>query len=213
MTKRTFTGLVAVVAGLALLAGGVATASNMGFKFVPQIPGASGNNALNLSLPWNNNYTNAKSLFDDLNGQTPGIVKVAKIETTSKFTSWLGSGGGTNFPVVKGAAYVVYGSGAGQTPVVVGSHDPNFTFNFVANQAFNAAAPYHQTLTNAKGLYDNLTTACGAGKVAKVSKISPNSKFTSWLGTGGGTNFNLDLGMGVVVYTSANCSGYVWPHY
>lgn len=37
---RTIWGLVAAVAGVTLLLGGVATASNMGFKFVPQVPGA-----------------------------------------------------------------------------------------------------------------------------------------------------------------------------
>lgn len=206
---RTVWGLVAVVAGVALLLGGVATASNMGFKFVPQIPGTAGNNAFNLSLPWNNNYTDAKSLFNDLGA---GIQRVARLEANSKFTSWNGPNGGNNFPIVKGSAYLVYGSGAGQTPVIVGSHDPNFTFNFVAGQAYNAAAPYHQTLTDAKGLFNSIAAAC-PGAVQRVTKIGANSKFTSWNGPNGGANFNLDLGMGVVVYTGAPCNGYVWPHY
>lgn len=207
---RTVWGLVVAVAGIAILLGGVATASNMGFKFVPQIPGSSGHNAFNLSLPWNNNYTDARSLFNDLGA---GIVKVAKIGTDSKFVPWSGPGGGTDFPIVKGAAYVVYGSGAGQTPVIVGSHDPNFTYNFPANQAYNAAAPYHQTLTDARGLYNSLNAAC-PNNINKVAKVGNDSKFVPWSGPGGGTPFNLDLGMGVVVYAKGTgCNGYVWPHY
>lgn len=206
---RTVWGLVAVVAGVALLLGGVATASNMGFKFVPQIPGTAGNNAFNLSLPWNNNYTDAKSLFNDLGA---GIQKVVKFEATSKYTTWAGPSGGVNFPVVKGSSYIVFGSGAGQTPVIVGSHDPNFTFNFTANQAYNAAAPYHQTLTDAKGLYNSIEASC-PGSMSKLVKFGSNSKVVTWQGPSGGVNFNLDLGMGVIVYTKAACNGYVWPHY
>lgn len=104
-TRRTLWGLVAALAGIALLLGGVATASNMGFKFVPQIPGTVNANAYNLSLPWNNNYTNADSILKDV----PGLQRVARMEPNAKFTSWTGSAG-TNFPVVKGTAYVVVGS-------------------------------------------------------------------------------------------------------
>lgn len=165
--------------------------------------------AFNLSLPWNNNYTDARSLFTDLG---TGIQRVSKLEANSKLTNWNGPGGGTNFTIAKGSSYIVYGSGSGQTPVIVGSHDPNFTFNFVANQAYNAAAPYHQTLTDARSLFNSINAAC-PNSMQRVTKIGANTKTVSWNGPGGGSNFNLDLGMGVVIYTKANCNGYVWPHY
>lgn len=206
-TRRTLWGLVAALAGIALLLGGVATASNMGFKFVPQIPGTVNANAYNLSLPWNNNYTNADSILKDV----PGLQRVARMEPNAKFTSWTGSAG-TNFPVVKGTAYVVVGSGSGQTPVIVGSHDPNFTFAFV-NGANNLSAPYHQTFTGADGLLKDLRSKLGGDTViTRVARIEPNMKLTSWTGSAG-TNFPLELGKGVVVYANGTPSGYVWPHY
>lgn len=207
MTKRTVWGIAAVVAGLALVVSGVATASNMGFKFVPQIPGAAGANAFNLSLPWNNNYTDAKSLIDDI----PGAEKVVRVESNGAFTNWIPGLGGTRFPIVKGDAYLVYGTGAGQTPVIVGSHDPNFTFNFTPGLK-NAGAPYHQTLTDARSLINSLNGHC-SGAFDKVVRIEPTSAFTNWIPGLGGTNFPLELGKGVLISATANCNGYVWPHY
>ncbi len=59
--------------------------------------------------------------------------------------------------------------------VVVGSHDPNYTFSFTANQAFNAAAPYHQTFTKANALFNDLNTKLGAGSISRVSKFDATS--------------------------------------
>lgn len=205
---RTVWGLVAAVAGIALLVGGVATASNMGFKFVPQIPGTAGANVFNLSLPWNNNYTNADSLFTDI----AGCERVARVTSSGGFSSWLGFGvGGDNFTVVKGEAYVVGGGPSGNTPVIVGSHDPNFTFSFNPG-VFNASAPYHQTYTNADGVFVAIQGTCPG--LSRVARITPSGGFSSWLGFGvGGDNFALQLGTGVVVDVSAACSGFVWAHY
>lgn len=207
--KKQVLGIAAVVVGLAVLVGGVATASNMGFKFVPNV---GANSAFNLSLPWNNNYTNAESLYADIASQA-SVASVAKLNADSTLSAWLGLGnGGSNFPLVKGEAYVVNGGPGGNTPVIVGSHDPNFTFTF-APGAFNASAPYHQTYTNAEGVYAAISATC-PGAVANVAKINPDSTLSAWLGLGnGGSNFPLDLGAGVVVNTTAACSGFVWAHY
>lgn len=204
---RTVWGLVAALAGIALLLGGIATASNMGFKFVPQIPGTPSANCFNLSLPWNNNYTDAQSLLADI----AGAQRVARVETSTNLTSWYGDDG-VNFSIAKGAAYLVFGSGTGQTPVIVGSHDPNFTFSFV-NGANNLAAPYHQTFTDAKGLIDDLRSKLGgASVIPRVAKFETNTNLTSWYGDDG-VNFSLNLGSGVVVFANGTPSGYVWPHY
>lgn len=204
---RTVWGLVAAALGVTLLLVGVATASNMGFKFVPQIPGTAGANAYNLSLPWNNNYTSSVDLLADI----AGAGSVAQFTANSKLTSWF-PGGGTPFSLRKGEAYIVYGSGSGQTPVIVGSHDPSYTYSFTAGQALNASAPYHQTFTDSVGLLSNLNQFCGAGAIESVAQFTAQSKLVTWF-PGGGTPFNLTLGQGVIIFPHANCSGYVWPHY
>ncbi len=213
--NRAIWGLVAALAGFALLLGGVAVASNMGFKFVPDLPVAAGANGYNLSLPWNNNYTNADSLLVDM--QVYGAIdSVAKFETNSATTNWFGFGvGGVNFALTKGEAYIVY-AGAGNPgnvhPVVVGSHDPNFTFTFPAG-AFNAAAPYHQTYTTADGVLVAIQTAC-PGKIDSVARFETNSATSAWFGFGvGGVNFPLTLGQGVIVNANSSCAGFVWAHY
>lgn len=208
--KKQVWGYVAVIAGVALLVGGVATASNMGFKFVPQIPGASGNNAFNLSLPWNNNLPTLSSVFDDFAGQGQGVSRVTYFTSDQQFLDWTGPGS-SQFTLNKGDAVIVFGQNSGQTPVVVGSHDPNFTFTFPAG-ALNASAPYHQTYTAAPALFDALTAHCGAGVIARVTKFTSDAQFLDWTGPGS-SNFGLDLGMGVIVFANSPCSGFVWAHY
>lgn len=209
MKKQLIRGLIAGVAGIALLVGGVATASNMGFKFVPNIPA---NAAFNLSIPWNNNYTDAASLYDDI-ATAGSIDRVTKFQNNSTLTSWLGPGSFTdNFPIVKGEAYIVYGGGSIVNPVIVGSHDPNFTFSFPAG-ATNAASPYHQTYVDAAGVFDAIAATC-PGNLERVSRFQSGSTLTSWLGPGSFTdNFPLTLGEGVIVFTTAACNGFVWAHY
>jgi len=207
---RHLRGWLAGLAGVALLLGGFAVASNMGFKFVPNI---GANQYTNLSLPWNNNYTNAKSLYDDLD-LGGDILRVMKVNPDFSFTSWFYAAPQTNnFTVQKGQAYTVQAGAAGITSaVIVGSHDPNFTYAFAAGQYSNPAAPYHQTLTNAKGLYDDM--AAQSVGVARLIKVNPDFSFTSWFYAAPQVNnFNLTLGMGVIVEATTGGSGYVWPHY
>lgn len=207
--KKQVWGIVAVIAGLAVLVGGVATASNMGFKFVPSMQSGK---AYNLSLPWNNNYTNAESIFSDVGG----LDRVARVTTSGGYSSWLGLGnGGDNFPVAKGEAYVLFTAAAllPPTPVVVGSHDPNYTYNFPTG-AYNAAAPYHQTYQVAQDLFAALGTSCPT-QLDRVARVDDDTAaFVSWLGLGnGGDNFPMTLGKGVVVFMTAPCNGFVWAHY
>lgn len=202
-------GLVAAAVGVALLAGGLATASNMGFKFVPNI---AANQFFNLSLPWNNNYTNAASLLSDL----PGSNRVTRYNGNGTVTDWFAGGNPlNNFPIVKGDAYIVRAGGSGvNTAVVVGSHDPAFTFSFTAGQFRNTAAPYHQTLTKASQLLADLQTQMGATSVNRVTRYNSNGTVTDWFAGGNPlNNFNLTLGMGVIVRGQNGGSGYVWPHY
>jgi hypothetical protein len=204
MTIFRHKGLIALLAGAALIVGGFAVASNMGFKFVPDI--AAGN-AFNLSLPWNNNYTDAESLRSDL-----GADQVTQVDTASNFISWLGSTG-TNFDILPKEAYIAFAPEAnGIQPVVVGSHDPNATIDFAAGEFQNLSAPYHQTLTTAAELFDDIENQLGAGTVEQVTMIDQDTNFISWIGNSG-TNFDLGLGMGVLVKAASTAGGYQWPHY
>jgi len=211
MTRnRTVWGLAAALAGVALLLGGVAVASNMGFKFVPVIPGTPGLNSFNLSLPWNNNFTDAAALFDAITAYGP-ISSVQKWGADSSLYAWLGPGSYTNFPIQKGIAYIVNGAGPGDVhPVIVGSHDPNFTMTFVAGST-SASAPYHQTYVDAAGLFAAIKATCP--NLTSVQKWGADSSLYAWLGPGSYTNFPLDLGMGVMVNTTTQCAGFVWAHY
>lgn len=202
-------GLVAGAAIVALLVGGTAIASNMGFKFVPNV---GANTFFNLSLPWNNNYTAANGLFNDL----PGSASVFKVNANASQTEWnAGASSTQNFPVIKGEGYIVKAGPSGvTTAVVVGSHDPNFTLNFTAGNFFNAAAPYHQTFTRANELYNDFGTQLGASAIASIFKVNTNSSQTEWnAGASSTQNFTLDLGMAVIVKAGDGGSGYVWPHY
>jgi hypothetical protein len=212
--NRYLKGILAGLAGVALLVGGFATASNMGFKFVPNV---AANQAFNLSVPWNNNFTKANQLFNDLDGQDADLLRLSKFNANSTFLNWFaGAAPANNFNVVKGEAYILFAAATGpiSSAVVVGSHDPNFTFSFTANQAFNAAAPYHQTFTRANQLFNDMNTRLGAGSIQRISKYNPNATFLNWFsGAAPANNFNLDLGMGVIIFPAQTKSGYVWPHY
>jgi len=211
MTKsRIVRGVLASLVGVALLAGGLATASNMGFKFVPSI---GANQYFNLALPWNNNYTKASQLLNDL----PNVVRVSKYTAAGGVLDWFhGAPLSNNFALAAGEAYIAKaGASASNTAVIVGSHNPNFTFTFPANQYFNAAAPYHQTFTKASQLLNDIGTHLGANAVARVSKYTATGGLLDWFhGAPMSNNFNLDLGMGVIIKGgSTGGSGYVWPHY
>ncbi|GAB4224800.1 MAG: hypothetical protein Kow0062_26930 [Acidobacteriota bacterium] len=207
--NRVIWGLLAGVAAVALMVGGTAVASNMGFKFVPNI---GANEFFNLSLPWFNNYTKANELFNDL----PGASRISKINPNGSRTSWFNGASFTqNFDVIKAEGYVVEAGGSGvNSAVIVGSHDPNFTLTFNAGEFFNAAAPYHQTFTKANELFNDMNAQMGATAIARISKINANGAQTSWFnGASFSQNFTLDLGMAVIVESQDGGSGYVWPHY
>ena len=209
MTKfRTVWGLVAGIAVVALVVGGLAVASNMGFKFVPNIPS---NGAFNLSLPWNNNYAKAEDLRKDIASYGP-VDRVSRYNADSTLSNWNGKPPGKNFAIAKGEAYIVFGGNGGVQPVIVGSHDPNFTINIAAGDAFNAAAPYHQTLNKAEDLRKDIESQF-PGSVDRVARYNSDSTLSNWNGKPPGKNFDLALGSGVIIFAKSAISGYVWPHY
>ncbi len=105
MKKSAMRGMIAGAVGVALLLGGFATASNMGFKFVPNV---AANSNFNLSMPWNNNFAKANGLFNDLRSQGASVTSLSKLNGNATFLSWFqGADPANNFNVAKGEAYLV----------------------------------------------------------------------------------------------------------
>jgi hypothetical protein len=202
---RKPTGWLALVVGAALLIGGVAIASNMGFKYTTDIPADS---SFNLSLPWNNNYTDAESLRSDL-----GADQISQFTGSANLVDWFPGAFGNNFDVVPKEAYIVGAGGTAIQEVVVGSHDPNATIDFTAGQSKNLSAPYHQTLTTANDLFTDLQDQLGNEVPSSVSKFTANANLIDWFPGAFGNNFDMELGMGVIVLTDTTAGGYQWPHY
>src|SRR5262245_24950486 len=150
-----------VLGALILVVGGTALASNMGFKLVPNINAGAQN--FTLSLPINNNYTNAQSLFNDLSASCPGALsgtggKVERIVPSAggKTRQTWSAAGGTNFAIAKTEGYIVQ-TATGTTcttAVIVGSHDPALAYSF-ATPSINylVSIPYHTTAQNARDLF------------------------------------------------------------
>jgi hypothetical protein len=193
-----------VVCALVLaVAGGVAMASNMGFKFVPNLNQV--NKAFTISLPINNNYTNADSVFQDITATPCSVGKVERVNPSAgglQRTTWFGFGSAAqNFPIAKGQGYIVEVSASCTSWVVVGSHDPAFTYSFsLANKAYLASIPYHTTAQVAQDLFASIPSC------SKVERINPSAgglQRTTWFGFGSAAqNFPVAIGQAYIVEVS-----------
>lgn len=211
MAKRT---KLWVVGALLLIVGGTVIASNMGFKFVPNIPAGDNGIVYSLSLPLNNNYTDAQSLIADLRTNCPNVEYVQRVVPTGTGGSrrtWPGVGqGGTlqgNFNVasLKSEGYFLKLCGTGanctgnavacNTAVVVGSHDPAYGYSFTAavtgdypsgrvNKTNLVSIPYHTTATNANDLWVSLGTGINTFVTSYSGKGGKTIR--SWPGVGNG---------------------------
>jgi len=198
------------VAGALLLAvGGTVVASNMGFKFVPNWN--QGNVVYTISLPLNNNYTNAASIFNDIEASCPGSMigggSVDRINIGpggKTHTTWPGGGPpANNFPVVVGQGYDVTLKPPGCTAwVVVGSHDPVFSYSFsLANNYYLTSIPYHTTATVADNIFDEITGCLSVDRI----NVGPGGKtHTTWPGAGPpANNFPVKVGEAYGITVSA----------
>ena len=86
--------------------------------------------------------------------------------------------------------------------------------SFDSNEAFNAAAPYHQTFLKANELLNDLKAQLGGGSISKVARYNSDSTLTEWYPfQPPSNNFDLVLGVGVLIVSGDGGWGYVWPHY
>lgn len=189
-----------VVGVLLLAVCGGAVASNMGFKFVPNITQNGGpNEQYTISLPLNNNYTNAASLLSDIpvgcNGT--GVVRIAPSVGGSVKQGWLAPGFGVNFPVAKGEGYLVETTSNCTSWVIVGSHDPAYVYNFGGGVQTFASIPYHTTATVANDLL--VSVGPNASGVIRIAPSVGGSVKQGWLAPGFGVNFPVTIGEAYLV--------------
>jgi len=195
---RFMTKKVILTLGLALIlaAGGLATASNMGFKFVKNYSAVSPD-VNTVSLPYfQSQFTNVQSVFNNI----PGVTQVCRINPTEARDCWLGDyTGSLNFPIVSEDGLIV-GVSAAITQIVVGSHNPSLalSLNNVAPDINFKSLPYHMTYTTVQQVFNDITG------VTQVCRINPNESKDCWLGDyTGSLNWNPVIGDAVVIGVSA----------
>src|ERR1043166_7534269 len=113
------------VAGAILLAvGGAAMASNMGFKFVPNIQ-LGDPNIYDVSIPLNNNYTTLQSVYDDINASAGctalSVTTFGNSPVPQTACAWVGDFT-CNAALNPGQAVRVTTAGTCTGWVIVGSH-------------------------------------------------------------------------------------------
>jgi len=199
---------VLFVAMIILAAGGLATASNMGFKMnralVKAGTGQIGNNWI--SIPYNNPYGTIGGFC-----QQTGLPAAAGTDTvverlngaTGVFTttSCLAAGAG-GFALVPGEFVRVRPPNAVATPasiIIVGSHNPTLSIVVPPTGAgqkgnFWFSVPYHTTAVTLKDLCDQIGMVGGVGETLNASTGTFTTKVCTSADAG---TVNLVLGEGV----------------
>jgi len=208
------------VAGAILLAiGGTVVASNMGFKFVPNLNQTG--KIFTISLPLNQNYTDAESIRQDIDtscgaGTFNKIVKINPSAGGSSQSTWLGFGGGNYLvngtPANRQQGYEVQVNNNCVNWVLVGSHDPAFVYNFPnAGQFYLTTIPYHTTATRANDLFTSIPSI---NKIVKINVSAGASSQTTWLGFGGDAqNFTVKVGEAYIIQVNSANTTWTPAHF
>lgn len=222
-----------VLAAVVILAvGGIATASNMGFKInKPMFSGGAGNIGKNLvSIPYNNPYGNAGALCTQTGlpgglGQT-AVTSLNDASPTSGFvTATCGTAAANAMILQPGKAYQIRPPAAwpnGQGIIIVGSHNPTLTVNVPAlgavspNGKFWFSVPYHTTALTASNLCTQAGLKSTGLPLATITRHDANSATTFITGTCGqasGNNLNLVLGEGVQINQPTTAVSFIPAHF
>jgi len=197
--KSRLTLAVALVAATMLVAGGVAIASNTGFKinkplFV--VPAGAGTEAGNnwVSLPYFGPYTNGNSLCAQLGLVSTGLTRAGLLRLNPNgLTTIAACGSAANFFTDLPAALPYQsvrirnaGTGAPTSAIIVGSHNPALSVTVpdvgageVGNLWF--AVPYHTTAVTAQDLCNQIgfvQTGLNRGQIGIHSGALPTGSFT-----------------------------------
>jgi hypothetical protein len=227
MSKRTFLGVAAMVAAIALT-GSALIASNMGFKInyalriasdAPTGPNADGTNLFALPDNRGAGLVTAKNLMDDITSANVAAVS-RYIKSANAFVSYTGrKNSPAVFNLTAGEAYYLKMQIAGVNYVITGSDDPTLIYN-LTNATDSGGGPadgsnffaynYHQTAQTSKALMDDI----GSANVLAVSQyIKSSNAFVSYTGRKNGPPlFNLTPGEGYIVKMSTTVN-YLPSHY
>jgi hypothetical protein len=207
-----FTMAVALVAVTLLVAGGVAVASNTGFKINKPLvvagAAAVGNNWT--SIPYFNPYTNGAVLCTQLGLVSTGIARgsLTKIDPATGGTTSANCGTAAANTFTWPAGQGIRIRNGGTTPptsaIIVGSHNPALSLTIPKAGTGNIGSfwfgvPYHTTAITAADLCTSIgLTASGIarGSVGRLNAIT--GAFTSAnCGTAAATTLTLVLGEAV----------------
>jgi hypothetical protein len=220
---RVALALVGVTA-LVLLAGGMAVASNTGFKInkslAPALPAPGNPQAGNnwLSIPYFNPYGNFGAFCTQVGLVSTGLgthasaVVVDPVTGVTSAPVSCGTPAANTLLITAGRGIRVRNTPAAQTGtpssiIIVGSHDPSLAITVPKSGAGTAgdfwfAVPYHTTAANANDLCLSSGFSSSGLSKATITRLDPVTGVQAapvQCGTAGATSFILTLGEAIKV--------------
>lgn len=184
-TKSHLTMAVVLVAATMLIAGGVAVASNTGFKINKPLALAGGGNIGNnwTSIPYFHPYTNGAALCSQLGLVSTGVTRAAMLKidpvTGAAVSGTCGQASANTFTWAQGQGVRIRnaGTGAPASAIVVGSHNPAASLTIPDSGAGNIGSfwfgvPYHTTAITAADLCTSIgltSTGVLRGSVGRLN--------------------------------------------
>ncbi len=227
--KRLQSGhLLVVICAVAiiLVAGGLVTASNMGFKLNKELATTSGgglNGNVWMSLPYNNPYGHYSDLCSQAALLSTGLARTGVTfinATQTAFTakSTCGNLNATTQLLPAGVGFILNNpTGGPLSAIIVGSHNPTQAVTVLKSAPLGqlVAVPYHTTAVTASDLCVQMgltNTGLARGQIQRFISNYPSTGVTSAsfspVFSCGNTanNFNLVLGEAVYVKEPAKAS-------
>lgn len=202
MTKKKI--LLTLGLALVLAAGGIATASNMGFKVVKSYTGPA-SVANTVSLPYfQSQFANVTDMFND-NGS---ISRICLINAATQPSPCWFSGSGTGIPINNQNGLLVNVTGS-TTQVIVGSHNPALTLSLTgpASVANVKSIPYHATYPTLAEVFADVPNASRICKFNAATQPSP-----CWF-SGTGAAPAVTIGEALLINVTASSNTWVPDHY
>lgn len=212
-TKSRMSLAVVLVAATLLVAGGVAVASNTGFKINKPLVVVTGNTQVGnnwTSIPYFNPYGNGGVLCTQMGLISTGATRalLVKIDpvTGVALTATCGTAGATSFTWNQGQGVRIrnQGTGAPSSAILVGSHNPAASLTIPAAGAGNIGnfwfgVPYHTTAITAADLCASIGLQSAGAARGSVGRLNATTGVftTASCGTAGATSLTLVLGEAV----------------
>ena len=216
--------LIGATVAVAMVAGGLALGSNMGFKFNAQIvAGASATPKFDnwIALPDNNPYVKASNVCTSLGLNTAGLNSTRGVvsrltASTGAFQNYTcGTNTATAFTVIKGEAIKIRNN-ATINSIVVGADDPSNTIAIAAGVGATpkfdnwVSVPYHTTAVKAHDLCIDMglnTTGLNSTRGILSRLTASSGAFQNYTcGTNTATAFTVTVGEGIKVRNNASKS-------